>query len=411
MAFRFVHTADIHLDSPLKSLALRDPALSERVGTATREAFRGIVDLCLREAVDALLIAGDLYDGSQTSMKTARFLGSELGRLDAAGIATCIIRGNHDAESRITRELVLPPSVTVFGARPGVRRFAAGALEVAVHGISFAEAHAPQSLLPRFGAPVSGAVNIGIMHTSLNGAAGHDVYAPCALADLMASGFAYWALGHVHRRSVHQGPATVVMPGMPQGRDIGEAGQKSVTLVTVGDDGRIGLEERLTALAQFQRVAVQAAGLAEWPALVRALQQALRQARRDHAAPDLILRPVIEGADALAWRLARDRDLALAEAQATGEEIGTVWIDKLEVAGGAGIAPAGTLGELATMLADPPPAALAEGAEAVEVLVAALPPALRDRFGSEDTRAALVRTLMAEGSAGVLALLAGGEGA
>jgi len=292
-----------------------------------------------------------------------------------------------------------------------VRRFAAGALEVAVHGISFADAHAPQSLLPRFGAPVSGAVNIGIMHTSLNGAAGHDVYAPCALADLMASGFAYWALGHVHRRSVHQGPATVVMPGMPQGRDIGEAGQKSVTLVTVGDDGRIGLEERMTALAQFQRVTVQAAGLAEWPALVRALQQALRQARRDHAAPDLILRPVIEGADALAWRLARDRDLALAEAQATGEEIGTVWIDKLEVAGGAGIAPAGTLGELATMLADPPPAALAEGAEAVEVLVAALPPALRDRFGSEDTRAALVRTLMAEGSAGVLALLAGGEGA
>ena len=382
------------------------------MGTATREAFRGIVDLCLREAVDALLIAGDLYDGSQTSMKTARFLAGELGRLDAAGIAVCIIRGNHDAVSKITRELVLPPSVTVFGARPGVRRFVAGALDVAVHGISFADPHAPDSLLPRFGAPVAGAVNIGMLHTSLNGAAGHDVYAPCALADLMAAGFAYWALGHVHRRAVHAGAATVVMPGMPQGRDIGEAGAKSVTLVTVGDDGGIALEERMTALAQFQRVPVQAAGLADWPALVGALRQALRQARRDHATPDLILRPVIEGADALAWRLRRDRDLLLAEAVAEAEAAGSVWIDKLEVAEGAGVVPAGALGELAAMLSDPPPAALAEGTEAVEALVRALPPGLRDAFGTEaETRAVLVRALMAEGAAGVLALLAGGEAA
>ncbi len=406
MPFRFVHTADIHLDSPLRSLALRDAALSERVGTATREAFRGIVDLCLAQAVDALLIAGDLYDGTQTSMKTARFLAAELGRLDAAGIATCIIRGNHDALSRITRELVLPPSVTVFGARAGVRMFGA----VAVHGISFAEAHAPGSLLPSFGAPVAGAVNIGMMHTSLNGAAGHDVYAPCALADLMASGFRYWALGHVHRRSVHLGAATVVMPGMPQGRDIGEAGAKSVTLVTISDDGSVAVEERTTALAQFQRVRVAAAGLADWPALVAALRAALAQARRDHATPDLIVRPVIEAADALAWRLARDRDLLLAEAQAAGEEIGTVWLDTLEVAGGAGVAPAGALGELAALLADPGPAALSEAAAAVDALVRALPPGLRDAFGTEATRADLVRTLMAEGAATVLAGLAGGEG-
>ncbi|MGQ0565071.1 MAG: metallophosphoesterase family protein [Gemmobacter sp.] len=408
MAFRFVHTADIHLDSPLRSLALRDPALSARVGAATREAFRGIVDLCLAEAVDALLIAGDLYDGSQTSMKTARFLVAELGRLEAAGIATCIIRGNHDSVAAITRELVLPPSVHVFGARAGVRRFADGA--VAVHGISFADRHAPDSLLPWFGAPVAGAVNIGMMHTSLNGAAGHDVYAPCALPDLMASGFAYWALGHVHRRAVHLGAATVVMPGMPQGRDMGEAGPKSVTLVTVGDDGRIALEERATALLQFARVPVEAAGLADWPALVAAVGQALRQARREMATPDLILRPVIKGADALAWRLARDRDLVLAEAQSAAEAIGTVWIDKVEVAGGAGAVPAGALGELAALLAEPSPAALAEGAAAVEALVRALPPSLRDDFGAEEARADLVRALMAEGAAEVLARLAGGEG-
>ena len=109
MAFRFVHAADIHLDSPLRSLALRDPELAQLIGAATRRAFVGIVDLCLEERVDALLLAGDLYDGDQTSMKTARFLAAEMQRLHSAGVQVFIVRGNHDALSRITKELELPP--------------------------------------------------------------------------------------------------------------------------------------------------------------------------------------------------------------------------------------------------------------------------------------------------------------
>ena len=96
-AYRFVHSADVHLDSPLRSLALRDPRLAEFVGNASRQVFSRIVDLCLDEQVNALLLAGDLYDGEQTSMKTARFLAEQLRRLDAADIEVFIIRGNHDA--------------------------------------------------------------------------------------------------------------------------------------------------------------------------------------------------------------------------------------------------------------------------------------------------------------------------
>ena len=108
MAFRFIHAADVHLDSPLRSLALRDPDLAELIGNATRRAFVRIVDLCLDERVDALLLAGDLYDGDQTSVKTARFLSEQIRRLHEAGIRVFIIRGNHDALSRITKELTFP---------------------------------------------------------------------------------------------------------------------------------------------------------------------------------------------------------------------------------------------------------------------------------------------------------------
>lgn len=104
-AYRFVHTADVHLDSPLRSLALRNQGLSELFCNATRQAFARTINLCLEEQVDALLLAGDPYDGEQTSMKTARFLAEQLHRLGQAGIETFIVRGNHDAMSKITREL------------------------------------------------------------------------------------------------------------------------------------------------------------------------------------------------------------------------------------------------------------------------------------------------------------------
>ncbi len=78
MPFRFVHAADIHLDSPLRSLALRDEALADLIGNATRQAFVRVVDLCLNERADALLLSGDLYDGDQRSMKTARFLAEQV---------------------------------------------------------------------------------------------------------------------------------------------------------------------------------------------------------------------------------------------------------------------------------------------------------------------------------------------
>lgn len=266
-----MHTADIHLDSPLRTLALRNPELSDLIGLATRRTFIRIVDLCLEEQVDALLLAGDLYDGEQTSMKTARFLAEQLRRLDEAGIQTFIIRGNHDALSKITSELVMPESVKIFGSQAeavAVHR-GAGQFPVVIHGLSFAKPHAPQSLLRHYPMPVPDAVNIGIMHTSLGGSEGHDRYAPCNLADLHQSGFRYWALGHIHKRSVAEGAAsTVVMPGMPQGRDINEDGPKSVSLVTIRDDRSVIVEERCINVAQFERLFIDVSDVADWKAMI-----------------------------------------------------------------------------------------------------------------------------------------------
>ena len=332
-AFRFVHAADIHLDSPLRSLALRDPDLAELIGNATRRAFSRIIDICIDEQVDALVLAGDLYDGDQTSMKTARFLAEQLGRLDRVGVRTFIVRGNHDALSRVTRELTLPDSVKVFGGRAEAIMVARAADEtpVCIHGLSFAQPQAPESLLARYRPAVSGAVNIGILHTSLAGAPGHDSYAPCSAAELDATGFDYWALGHIHKRTVAQGRATIVMPGMPQGRDINEAGAKSVTLATIRDDRTVAIEERVTSVAEFSRIIVDVGGIDAWGDLVRNAGRALEQARENARSEHLVARVGVVGATPLAWRLRSDVDLLNEEIALRASVLGKCWIEKIEI--------------------------------------------------------------------------------
>jgi len=392
MAFRFLHTADIHLDSPLRSLALRNPDLAELVGDASRQAFVSIVDLCLAERVDALVIAGDLYDGDQTSMKTARFLALQMIRLHQAGIRVFKIRGNHDALSRISKQLVFPDTVTIFGGRPQPVLQTAGGLDVMFHGLSFASPKAPDSLLPKYAAPREGAANVGIMHTSLAGSPGHDVYAPCSVADLHGHGFDYWALGHIHVRNIHPGASTVVMPGMPQGRDINEAGEKSVTLVTIRDDRTIDIEERLTSIAQFERLSVDLTGTREWSEVVGRVRPALEDIRAAVRSRHAVVRLRLTGVSTLSWTLIRDRDLLLAEAEQAAEQTGDTWVEKLEL----GLAPpnaetsdgvADPIFELAhSMRADATSEAFrAEARALVLKTIADLPPDARDFAGKDET--------------------------
>ncbi len=409
--FRFIHTADLHLDAPLKSLALKDEDLSDLVGNATRRALEHIVDLCLEEDVDALLVAGDLYDGDMRSMKTAAFLVSQMERLDQAGVVVFMIRGNHDAESVLTRELEFPKNVHVFSGHGGTIELSEKG--VAVHGVSFAKPQASESLLPKYKPPVPGVFNIGILHTSLAGAAGHDTYAPCSVNDLRSHGFDYWALGHVHIRHVHSEAPYVVMPGMPQGRDIGEAGPKSVTLVTV-ENGSVTLEERITSQVEFKRERVALDGLEDWRDALDTIDAVIASAAMapsDHS----VLRLELTGATPLAWRLRRDKDLLLEQVSNLARATGSVWIDKIvqrhTPASQAvkGEDPRSELGALMTSLMEDE-TFLVRATREAEDLVDDLPPELRGAFGStEKEQADQIGALLKDGIEEVVARMMAGD--
>jgi exonuclease SbcD len=420
MPFRFVHTADLHLDSPLRSLALKNPELADLVRGATRTALARIVDLCLAENVDALLIAGDLYDGSQTSMNTALYLAGELRRLEGAGIRVFLIRGNHDSQSTVTRELTLPANVHVFSgrAKPVQAKTLADGREVYIHGISFANPHAPESLLPSFQAPIADAVNIGMLHTSLAGTPGHDPYAPCSVAELMRHGFDYWALGHVHLRQIHSEKPLIVMPGMPQGRDINEAGPKSVTLVTVGDDGSLEHQARAIGQAVFERVPIDLDGAQDWRQMLDRAAETLSSLKNRTPADHLILRISLTGATSLAWKLRRDPDFLLAELSNVAAGLGGCWIEKIDVHC-RGLEREGALSgpdpveELAALIHSdvlPSHAFRQEAGAMLDELLQQLPRELRETLASDEAAAGrLVETIAAAGSDDVLAYLHGSE--
>lgn len=321
---KILHTADIHLDSPLRSLALRDSELRDRVRTASRTALTKIVDIVLAEDVAALLIAGDLFDGAERSARTAAFLTLQLERLRDRGIRVFYIKGNHDAENPLTGELSLPDNVQVFDGRGGKVQLADG---VWIHGVSFASRHAPESLLPKFHAPVEGAVNIAMLHTSLTGAEGHDPYAPCTVGDLTATGFDYWALGHVHRRQVHSQTPWVVMPGTPQGRDIGEPGPKSATLVTIGET--IGIEEVPTSVVEFLNVKIDATDTESDDALRDLLRRTLRDTARSVVSDSAVIRIKLTGRTPRRWQVLRDQDIWTDTAAQYARETGTLWLDRV----------------------------------------------------------------------------------
>jgi exonuclease SbcD len=240
---KFIHTADIHLDSPLRGLEVHEDAPVEEIRGATRRAFDNLIAMAIEEGVDFILIAGDLYDGDWKDYQTGLFFARQMGRLFKAGIKVFIVSGNHDAASQSTKAMPLPGNVTLFPSKKP-RSVKLDEFGVIIHGQSYSYHSVTENLSSQFPQRDSNYFNIGLLHTSLTGREGHENYAPCTQDELKSKGYDYWALGHVHKREIISQDPWIVFPGNIQGRHIKETGAKGATLVTVKDGRITEVEER-----------------------------------------------------------------------------------------------------------------------------------------------------------------------
>lgn len=237
--FKFLHAADIHLDSPLLSLSKYPGAPVEKIRLATREALANLVRLAIDERVAFVVIAGDVYDGDWDDYNTGHYFNAQMGKLASAKIPVCLISGNHDAQNKMTKALRLPENVHQFPTDlPSTLRL--DHVPVSLHGQGFATQSVKHDLSLAYPLADGGRFNIGVLHTSVAGYEGHDDYAPCTLHGLCNKGYEYWALGHIHQRQVlHERHPMIAFPGNIQGRHIGECGAKGCLLIEVNDNNHI----------------------------------------------------------------------------------------------------------------------------------------------------------------------------
>lgn len=337
--FRFVHAADLHLDTPFSGIGRAAPNVAQTLREASLQAFDGLIDHTLRMDASFLLLAGDLYDGPEHGLRAQRSLQAGLERLDAAGIRVFIVHGNHDPLSGWSAIREWPRNVTVFPAGDvGFETIEVAGQPVAtVHGISFAEPAEPRNLAQLFKRSGEG-LQVGLMHSNI-GDEEHAPYAPCTVQDLRNADMDYWALGHVHRFSMPlEGGPWAVYPGVLQGRHPApaEQGPKGAVLVECDTaEGIVGVPQFFALdRVRFSEVAVEA--LAE-EGILRILDRALAHVMEEHARADgrgVVSRISLHGAtlahEELARRAATGELLQDLRSQVQGVDP-FVWLDEVAV--------------------------------------------------------------------------------
>ena len=332
MSFKFVHAADIHLDSPLRGLERYEGAPAAELRLATRQAFVELVTYCVENKVAFLLLAGDIYDGDWKDYNTGLFFQKQMTRLRDAEIPVYIVHGNHDAENKMTRSLKSLKdlgNVNVFPSKRAETK-SVGALDVAIHGRSYGEGEINEDLSADYPKAVAGALNIGLLHTSADGrSAEHKRYAPCTIQGLVDKGYDYWALGHVHRREVLKSEPYIVFPGNLQGRHIREDGPKGATIVSVSGTSIVSVEHRDFDTMRWHYCDVPVAGLDSAEQVVDRVSHELGTLRKRTPRIPLAVRVRLHGTAEAHGALVAKPDHWIAEIRAQGTNQLDTWIEKV----------------------------------------------------------------------------------
>ena len=289
--FTFVHAADLHLDAPFRGVSgmlLSGPSVGarprafEQLARLLREgtfiALRRLTDLCIREKADFLLLAGDVYNSADSSLRARLALRDAFARLEERGVQVFLAHGNHDPLSADAASIPWPGNVTVFGSRIETHAVArAGETLALIHGISHTSPRENKNLARLFKRARSGSggpdvFQAGVLHCALSDMSGaHAPYAQCSFGDLSEGEMDYWALGHVHACRVLDSRGKVLpgyfagaeggteaassrpfaaYSGSLQGLHVNESGPHGCLLLKT--DGRGGLAAEAVPLAPVQ---------------------------------------------------------------------------------------------------------------------------------------------------------------
>ncbi|MFB7302999.1 metallophosphoesterase family protein [Heyndrickxia sporothermodurans] len=236
---RFIHTADLHLDSPFKGLQYLPNSIFKRIQESTFSAFTKIVDNAISMNVDFVLICGDLYDGEDRSIKAQARLRRQMERLQEAGIEAFVLYGNHDHLGGNWTTIEMPPNVHLFSSEVEMKSYISkDGVKVHIYGFSYPERHVIEKKINDYEKIDGADLHIGMLHGHCEGSStAHQPYAPFSLTDLIEKKMDYWALGHIHKQQLLHPEYNpyIVYPGNIQGRHKKESGKKGCLAVELSE--------------------------------------------------------------------------------------------------------------------------------------------------------------------------------
>jgi exonuclease SbcD len=329
---KFIHAADIHLDSALHGLERYEGAPVEEIRSATRRAFDNLIELAIDEQVAFVLLVGDLYDGDWKDYNTGLYFVERMGRLRDAGIRVFIVAGNHDAASQITKHLRLPDNVTLFSTRKP-ERVVLDDLGVSICGQGFATRAVTNDISHDYPQGDPQLLNIGLLHTCLDGKPGHEPYAPCTIDGLRSKGYQYWALGHVHKREEVSQDPWIVFPGNIQGRHIREIGPKGCTLVTVDGGEIVEVVHRDLDVMRWSICELDVSATETVDDIYEQVREGLQLALDTADGRPVAVRLVLYGACSAHLKLHADRERWIQEYRALATGLGSagIWLEKISI--------------------------------------------------------------------------------
>ncbi|EAH1272966.1 exonuclease SbcCD subunit D [Listeria monocytogenes] len=234
---QFLHMADLHLDSPFIGLSTLPQPLFSAIQESTFQSLERITTVAIKEAVDFVLIAGDIYDSEDQSVRAQARFSKEMKRLEVANIPVFMIHGNHDFIEKHKEKLTLPSNVHVFSEQVEVMSHkTATGVSVNIYGFSYNERHIRSSRVDKYKIQGNADFHIALLHGSeVSSSEEHDVYAPFRVQEISKKGFDYWALGHIHKRQLLAEFPSIYYPGNIQGRNRKESGEKGASIITLSE--------------------------------------------------------------------------------------------------------------------------------------------------------------------------------
>ncbi len=299
--YRFVHAADLHLDSPFQGISAEIHEQAEILRRATFAAYSGIIDLCLEEQASALLVAGDVFDSADNSLIAQLRFRDGLTRLAEGGIRSFVCHGNHDPLDGWRARLDWPEESHRFGSTPeAVSLLPNDPHSPLIYGVSYPKREMRENLVTGFPPRNPERPAIGLLHANVGADTGHDAYAPCSVQDLVDSGYDYWALGHVHARQLLRNPMAeapgIVYPGNSQGRHANELGPRGVYVVDMNERGAVtSLRFQAIDTTRWELIEVPIGRIDDEQALIDALETLVETALASAGGRHLIYRIRLTG--------------------------------------------------------------------------------------------------------------------